>query len=75
MATSQSDSDAEERTDDEMATCSVCNVNFIDDDDNIQMCERCLEWFCVGRHTHWFCDGCYNNALAAVRIDRTLERE
>ena len=47
MATSQSDSDAEERTDDEVATCSACNVNFIDDDDNIQMYERCLEWFCV----------------------------
>ena len=65
--------------------CEICNVDFINLDDELLQCERCFKWNCTdclkmstpmyqmmsGRpDMHWFCPVCERPAMSAVYADK-----
>ena len=71
-----------------MHKCEICNVDFINPDDELLQCERCFKWNCTcclkmstpmyqmmssRQDMHWFCPVCERPAMSAVYADKEIE--
>lgn len=74
----------------EARTCKSCRKVSNEVNDDMIVCERCEKFVCMvcaeilsseyiivqkSSHLHWFCSGCENAALTAVKEDRLIEEK
>ena len=72
----------------EVRKCEICNVDFINLDDELLQCERCFNCNCCSGYfkmskmyqmmscrpdMHWFCSVCEIPAMSAVHADKEIE--